>query len=67
MELDELTGRSGDARGAVVHLYDGLRQDCCSWFGPHDRKILDAFEGIARWIESTAGCRRSRRLLQDIS
>jgi hypothetical protein len=54
MELDELTGRSGDARGAA-QLYDGLGQDCCSWFGPHDRKTLDAFEGIARWTESTAG------------
>ncbi|MFC9031669.1 serine/threonine-protein kinase [Streptomyces arboris] len=50
MELAELTGRSGDALGAA-QLYDGLGQDCRRWFGPHDRRTLDAFEGIARWIE----------------
>ncbi|GHI09546.1 hypothetical protein Scel_78670 [Streptomyces cellostaticus] len=54
VESDELTGRSGGARG-TAQLYDGLGQDCCRWFALHDRKTLDAFEGIARWTESTAG------------
>lgn len=49
-ELAELTGRSGDARGAA-ELYDRLGRDCGAWFGRQDRRSLDAFEGMARWIE----------------
>ncbi|HEY8986074.1 MAG TPA: serine/threonine-protein kinase [Streptomyces sp.] len=49
-ELAELTGCSGDARGAA-ELYDMLGRDCGGWFGRQDRRSLDAFEGMARWIE----------------
>ncbi|MFM9371197.1 serine/threonine-protein kinase [Streptomyces sp. Da 82-17] len=48
-ELAELTGRSGDARGAAA-LYDRLAHDCRRLFGPFDVRVLDAFEGVARWI-----------------
>ncbi|MFF7231156.1 protein kinase [Streptomyces sioyaensis] len=49
-ELAELTGISGDARGAA-ELYDRLGHDCGVWFGRQDRRSLDAFEGMTRWIE----------------
>ncbi|WP_404963045.1 alpha/beta-hydrolase family protein [Streptomyces sp. 147326] len=53
-ELAELTGKSGDARGAAA-LYDRLAQDCRHYFGPHDVRVLDAFEGVARWIGRPGG------------
>ncbi|MFC5957747.1 serine/threonine-protein kinase [Streptomyces pratens] len=45
----ELTGQSGDARGAAA-LYDRLGHDCQDFFGPYDVRALNAFEGVARWI-----------------
>ncbi|WP_224276766.1 serine/threonine-protein kinase [Streptomyces sp. LS1784] len=49
MRLAELTGESGDRRGAVA-LYEELGEDCRSEFGPYDAQALDAFEAMARWI-----------------
>lgn len=48
IEHAELTGQSGDVRGAAA-LYDRLARDCQGFFGPHDVRTLDAFEGLARW------------------
>ncbi len=45
----EITGQSGDARGAVA-LYNRLGHDCQDFFGPYDVRALSAFEGVARWI-----------------
>ncbi|MFC8094632.1 serine/threonine-protein kinase [Streptomyces sp. NPDC057301] len=45
----ELTGQSGDARGAAA-LYNRLGHDCQDFFGPYDVRALNAFEGVARWI-----------------
>ncbi|MFD9321086.1 serine/threonine-protein kinase [Streptomyces sp. NPDC060053] len=47
-EHAELTGQSGDTRGAAA-LYDRLAHDCQEFFGPYDVQTLDAFEGLARW------------------
>jgi serine/threonine-protein kinase len=47
-EYAELTGQSGDTRGAAA-LYDQLARDCQDFFGPFDVRTLDAFEGLARW------------------
>jgi serine/threonine-protein kinase len=47
-EHAELTGQSGDTRGAAA-LYDRLARDCQEFFGPYDVRTLDAFEGLARW------------------
>ncbi|MFI1171530.1 serine/threonine-protein kinase [Streptomyces melanogenes] len=49
-ELAELTGESGDERGAV-ELYERLGRDCQRHYGPHDRRALDAFENMTRWTE----------------
>ncbi|MFB7511848.1 MULTISPECIES: serine/threonine-protein kinase [unclassified Streptomyces] len=53
-ELAELTGRSGDSRGAAT-LYNQLGRDCQEYFGPYDGHVLDAFEGVARWIGRPGG------------
>ncbi|PAK25909.1 hypothetical protein CJD44_13785 [Streptomyces sp. alain-838] len=47
-EHADLTGQSGDTRGAAA-LYDRLVRDCRELFGPYDVRALDAFEGLARW------------------
>ena len=49
VEHAELTGQSGDARGAAA-LYSSLGRDCQDFFGPYDTRALNAFEGVARWI-----------------
>ncbi|GAA2064534.1 hypothetical protein GCM10009801_09230 [Streptomyces albiaxialis] len=49
MEHAELTGQSGDARGAAA-LYNRLGHDCQNFFDPYDVRVLNAFEGVARWI-----------------
>ncbi|MEK9519614.1 serine/threonine protein kinase [Streptomyces venezuelae] len=49
IEHAELTGQSGDARGAAA-LYNRLGRDCQDHFGPYDTRVLNAFEGVARWI-----------------
>lgn len=49
MKLAEMTGESGDLRGAVS-LYQELGEDCKGDFGPYDIRVLDAFEAMARWI-----------------
>ncbi|MFF1691346.1 serine/threonine-protein kinase [Streptomyces sp. NPDC058254] len=49
-DLAALTGRSGDAWGAA-QLYEKLGNDCGAWFGRQDRRALDAFEEMVRWIE----------------
>jgi serine/threonine-protein kinase len=49
VEHAELTGTSGDARGAAA-LYNHLGRDCQEFFGPYDVQALNAFEGVARWI-----------------
>ncbi|UFQ17781.1 MULTISPECIES: serine/threonine-protein kinase [Streptomyces] len=51
MELADLTGHSGDVRGAAA-LYDRLGRDCSAWFGPGHSRTLDAFEGMARWVSA---------------
>ncbi|MFE0867614.1 serine/threonine-protein kinase [Streptomyces rochei] len=50
MDLADLTGRSGDLRGAA-ELYDRIGRDCSDWYGPSHTRTLDAFEGMARWVE----------------
>ncbi|WP_277816868.1 serine/threonine-protein kinase [Streptomyces sp. CT34] len=52
MNLAELTGESGDARGAVA-LYEELGDDCRDDFGPYDTRTLNAYEAMARWIASS--------------
>ncbi|MFJ6123958.1 serine/threonine-protein kinase [Streptomyces griseoviridis] len=49
-ELAELTGESGDERGAM-ELYEQMGRDCQRRYGPHDRRALDAFEKMTRWTE----------------
>ncbi|WP_089100526.1 serine/threonine-protein kinase [Streptomyces hyaluromycini] len=49
VEHAELTGQSGDTRGAAA-LYNRLGRDCQDFFGPYDMQALNAFEGVARWI-----------------
>ncbi|MGF2210585.1 serine/threonine-protein kinase [Streptomyces albidoflavus] len=49
IEHAELTGQSGDTRGAAA-LYNRLGRDCQDLFGPYDARALNAFEGVARWI-----------------
>lgn len=49
--LAELTGESGDSRGAA-DLYESLGSDCEKFFGPHNRLGLDALTAMARWIAS---------------
>ncbi|MFF1304139.1 hypothetical protein [Streptomyces sp. NPDC058307] len=50
-ELADLTGHSGDVRGAA-ELYDLLGRDCTTWFGPGHSRTLDVFEGMARWVSA---------------
>ncbi|MBT2470504.1 serine/threonine protein kinase [Streptomyces sp. ISL-66] len=49
IEHAELTGQAGDTRGAAA-LYNRLGRDCQDFFGPYDTRVLNAFEGVARWI-----------------
>ncbi|GAA3184974.1 MULTISPECIES: serine/threonine-protein kinase [Streptomyces] len=51
-EHAEVTGQSGDTRGAAA-MYNKLAQDCQMLFGPFDVRTLDAFEGLARWNRAT--------------
>ncbi|MER6123293.1 hypothetical protein ABT173_11595 [Streptomyces sp. NPDC001795] len=47
--LAELSGERGDRRAAArlyQELGDRLREDV----GPSDGKVLDAYEGMARWV-----------------
>ncbi|MEV6975024.1 serine/threonine-protein kinase [Kitasatospora sp. NPDC093806] len=53
MTLAELTGQSGDVRGAVL-LYGDLGWDCRDAFGPYDTRVLDAFEAMTRWISGSS-------------
>ncbi|MGW4446678.1 serine/threonine-protein kinase [Streptomyces sp. NPDC004682] len=53
-EHAELTGRSGDVRGAAA-LYNRLGRDCQDFFGPYDPQALKAFTGVARWIRRSDG------------
>ncbi|MFF7048291.1 protein kinase [Streptomyces griseorubiginosus] len=50
-ELAELTGRSGDSRGAADR-FEMLGEDCKRYFGPSDPRAFDAFDAMARWIAS---------------
>jgi serine/threonine protein kinase len=50
--LAELTGESGDSRGAADR-FESLGEDCKRHFGPNDRRALDAFDAMARWIASS--------------
>ncbi|WP_405407149.1 serine/threonine-protein kinase [Streptomyces decoyicus] len=52
VEHAELTGQSGDTRGAAA-LYNSLGRDCQDFFGPYDVQALNAFEGVARWIATS--------------
>nr|WP_237519359.1 serine/threonine-protein kinase [Streptomyces sp. HUCO-GS316] len=51
--LAELTGESGDSRGAADQ-YETLGEDCKRFFGPTDPRALNAFAAMARWIASPA-------------
>ncbi|KAB1140797.1 serine/threonine protein kinase [Streptomyces luteolifulvus] len=51
--LAELTGESGDSRGAADQ-YETLGEDCKRLFGPTDPRALNAFAAMARWIASPA-------------
>ncbi|MFJ4704414.1 serine/threonine-protein kinase [Streptomyces anulatus] len=52
-EHAELTGQSGDTRGAAA-LYNRLGRDCQDFFGPYDMQAINAFEGVARWIKRSS-------------
>ncbi|MEV6020026.1 MULTISPECIES: hypothetical protein [unclassified Streptomyces] len=47
--LAELTGESGDSRGAADQ-YESLGEDCKRLFKPADSRALNAFDAMARWI-----------------
>ncbi|MET8816494.1 hypothetical protein ABZW47_31400 [Streptomyces sp. NPDC004549] len=49
IELAELTGKNGDPRAASA-LYDQLAKKLREHLHPHDARILDACEGVARWV-----------------
>ncbi|MFD6294240.1 serine/threonine-protein kinase [Streptomyces sp. NPDC060235] len=51
--LAELTGESGDSRGAADQ-YETLGDDCKRLFGPADSRALNAFDAMARWIAAPA-------------
>ncbi|WP_151479309.1 serine/threonine-protein kinase [Streptomyces albicerus] len=51
--LAELTGESGDSRGAADQ-YETLGEDCKRFFGPTDLRALNAFDAMARWIAAPA-------------
>ena len=51
--LAELTGESGDSRGAADQ-YETLGEDCKRFFGPADPRALNAFDAMARWIAASA-------------
>ncbi|MCL6290565.1 serine/threonine-protein kinase [Streptomyces sp. 43Y-GA-1] len=52
MQLAEITGESGDTRGAIT-LYRTLAGECRTELGPYDTRTLDSFEAMARWISGS--------------
>lgn len=52
MQLADITGESGDTRGAIT-LYRTLAGECRADLGPYDTRTLDAFEAMARWISGS--------------
>lgn len=46
----ELTGLSGDARGAAA-LYRTLGDDCATELGRHHRRVRDAYVAMSRWTD----------------
>ncbi|MEV6177992.1 serine/threonine-protein kinase [Streptomyces sp. NPDC052015] len=46
----ELTGLSGDARGAAA-LYQRLGDDCAAELGWQHRRVRDAYVAVARWTD----------------
>ncbi|KOU43573.1 hypothetical protein [Streptomyces sp. WM6378] len=48
-KLAELTGQRGDPRSAAI-LYQQLGDTLRERVGPFDGKVLDAYEGMARWL-----------------
>jgi hypothetical protein len=50
MDLAELIGEQGDHREAA-NLYQQLGDDLRTHLGLHSR-TLDAYEGMARWVEA---------------
>jgi hypothetical protein len=49
MALADLTGKHGQPRAAIA-LYEQLAKDLREQLGPHNGRILDAYEGIAHWV-----------------
>ncbi|MFI6277931.1 hypothetical protein [Streptomyces sp. NPDC050988] len=49
MAVAALTGKNGYPRAAIA-LYEQLAKDLREQLGPHDVRILDAYEGIAHWV-----------------
>ncbi|MCX4826428.1 hypothetical protein OG883_43090 [Streptomyces sp. NBC_01142] len=49
MALADLMGKHGNPRAAIA-LYDELVKELAEQLGPHDARLLDAYEGIARWV-----------------
>ncbi|MFJ7489727.1 hypothetical protein ACIQZB_00450 [Streptomyces sp. NPDC097727] len=49
MDLAEQVGQDGDARRAT-HLYQALGDSLRAEYGPYDSRVLDAYEGMARWV-----------------
>ncbi|AEM88937.1 hypothetical protein [Streptomyces violaceusniger] len=55
-EEAEAAGQAGDPR-AAARLYQTLGDDLKAFYGPFDSRVLDAYEGMARWC--AGGRRRS--------
>jgi len=51
MDAAEATGAGGNARGAA-HAYQKLGDLLKEQLGPYDGSVLDAYEGMARWVAS---------------
>ncbi|MEV7157171.1 hypothetical protein AB0N77_21485 [Streptomyces misionensis] len=51
MQLAERLGEAGDARAAAI-CYQKLGDSLRLHLGPYDGRVLDAYEGMARWVGS---------------
>ncbi len=52
MQLADITGESGDTRGAIT-LYRTPAGERRADLGPYDTRTVDAFEAMARWISGS--------------
>ncbi|MFD8335572.1 hypothetical protein ACFV42_23375 [Streptomyces solisilvae] len=56
MYIAERTGERGDARKAASR-YQALADELRASLGPFDGRVLDAYEGVARWVANGYGSR----------